>query len=82
VIESKEQPAIVVGVLDRIIFRNDANSYSVIEVKSESGNVTACGIFPGVQCGETLEIIGTWATHEKHGRQFNAERFEANFRRT
>ncbi|MDR2737898.1 MAG: ATP-dependent RecD-like DNA helicase [Puniceicoccales bacterium] len=77
--ESTEQRSTLTGILDRIIFRNDANSYGVVEVVvGEVGNrITACGIFPGVQCGETLKMVGTWTINEKYGRQFSVESFEA-----
>ncbi|MDR3144172.1 MAG: ATP-dependent RecD-like DNA helicase [Puniceicoccales bacterium] len=73
------QSVTIGGVLDRIIFRNDATFYSIVEVKTGSGNdtVTACGVFPGVQCGETLTMTGNWVTHEKHGKQLNVESFKA-----
>jgi exodeoxyribonuclease V alpha subunit len=37
--------------------------------------VTACVILPGIQPGETLETVDSWTIHEKHGKQFNVERF-------
>jgi exodeoxyribonuclease V alpha subunit len=79
VTEAEESKPTIVGVLERIIFRNDANFYSIIEVKeSQSGTkVTACGILPGVQPGETLEMTGNWTVHEMHGKQFNVEQFES-----
>ncbi|MDR1890819.1 MAG: ATP-dependent RecD-like DNA helicase [Puniceicoccales bacterium] len=77
--EAKESKPTVTGILERVIFRNDANFYSIIEVKeTKSGaKVTACGILPGVQPGETLEMTGNWTVHEKHGEQFNVEHFES-----
>ncbi|MDR1401973.1 MAG: ATP-dependent RecD-like DNA helicase, partial [Puniceicoccales bacterium] len=77
--ESSELQKIITGVLDRIIFRNDSNFYSVAEIKipKDGSRVIVCGILPGVQCGETLEMTGTWTTHEKHGLQFNVENFKS-----
>lgn len=65
------------GTLERILYRNEENFYSILEVKnSESGeNFTACGKFPGINCGETLTLTGNWTTHPKFGKQFNAESF-------
>ncbi|MDR1433313.1 MAG: ATP-dependent RecD-like DNA helicase [Puniceicoccales bacterium] len=77
--DSNELQKTIAGILERIIFRNDSNSYSVAEVKvGKCGDkATICGILPGVQCGETLEMTGTWTTHERHGLQFNVEKFES-----
>ena len=77
--EFDESQKTIAGVLDRIIFRNDSNFYSIAEVKvGKSGDkVTVCGILPGVQCWETLEMVGTRTTHERHGLQFNVEKFES-----
>ncbi|MDR1595492.1 MAG: ATP-dependent RecD-like DNA helicase [Puniceicoccales bacterium] len=69
----------ITGFLDRVIFRNDVNFFSIAEVRvgNNGDKVVICGILPGVQCGETLEMTGTWVVHEKHGPQFNVEKFES-----
>ncbi|MDR2436227.1 MAG: ATP-dependent RecD-like DNA helicase [Puniceicoccales bacterium] len=70
--ESSEKE-VLRGSLEKIIYRNDANGYAIAELKLENGrgNVTICGLMPGVQCGEIVEVHGLWSKHEKHGRQFN-----------
>jgi exodeoxyribonuclease V alpha subunit len=77
--ESDGQSATVTGILDRVIFRNDSNFYSIVEIRTSGAKstVTACGVLPGVQCGEVLTMAGNWVDHEKHGRQFNVESFRA-----
>ncbi len=55
------------GLIERIIFRNDINEYSVI--KLTSGEV-ACGQIPSLIAGDRFEAEGKWAVHPKYGRQF------------
>lgn len=65
------------GVLERIMFLNEENHYTIAEFRPDEGDerVTIVGALPGVQCGETLRLQGTWSTHAQHGAQFKVERF-------
>ncbi|MDR2200578.1 MAG: ATP-dependent RecD-like DNA helicase [Puniceicoccales bacterium] len=70
----------VKGVLERIVFRNDETFFSIMEMRMGNGTeekFTACGKGPGVNCGETLTLIGDWVQHPKFGRQFAIESFSA-----
>lgn len=65
------------GVLERIVFFNDENHYTIGEVKPEDGGavVTVAGGLPGVQCGETLELTGVWTRNPKYGDRFKIASF-------
>lgn len=67
------------GVLERIVFLNEENHYTIAEFRPEDGEerVTIVGALPGVQCGETLHLHGQWASHAQHGSQFKVERFSS-----
>lgn len=67
------------GVLERILFFNDENFYTVGELSRENSteNVIVAGALPAVQCGETLELRGAWTTHPAHGRQFKISSFKS-----
>ena len=69
----------LVGVLERIIFFNDENFYTIGEVCEETTRETfvVAGALPSVQCGETLELRGTWISHPTHGRQFKISSFSS-----
>lgn len=69
----------LVGVLERIIFFNDENFYTIGEVCEETTRETfvVAGALPSVQCGETLELRGTWISHPTHGRQFKIASFSS-----
>jgi len=67
------------GVLERIIFMNEENHYTIAEFRPDDGEkkVTIVGALPGAQCGETLHLRGTWTRHAQHGDQFKVEAFKA-----
>ena len=59
-----------------MVYHNDENGYSVLRLSSEDGALTAVGCFPGVACGEEVEIEGAWTTHPSYGEQFQAVRVQ------
>ena len=67
------------GVLERIVFHNEENHYTIAEFRPDEGDerVTIVGALPGVQCGETLHLQGAWASHAQHGAQFKIEHFSS-----
>jgi exodeoxyribonuclease V alpha subunit len=70
------------GVLERIIFFNEENHYTIAEFRPDStedkaAKVTITGPLPGVQCGETLHLRGSWTKHAQHGDQFKIETFRS-----
>lgn len=64
------------GSVESIIYHNEKNQYSVIEVLCEDELVTVVGTFPYVGVGEDLKIYGQWTSHPSFGPQFKAEAFE------
>jgi exodeoxyribonuclease V alpha subunit len=60
------------GVLDRIVFTNEENAWSVVRlaVPGHRDLVTAVGNLLGVQPGENLRLTGTWINDPKYGKQF------------
>jgi exodeoxyribonuclease V alpha subunit len=83
--------ATLTGVVERIIFLNEENHYTIAEFKAEvaatapaSGKdkekptaVTIVGALPGVECGETLHLTGEWTRHAQHGDQFKIVTFKS-----
>jgi len=67
------------GVLERIIFLNEENHYTIAEFRREDNDekTTIVGPLPGAQCGETLHLRGQWTKHAQHGDQFKVESFKA-----
>ncbi|HKB56636.1 MAG TPA: ATP-dependent RecD-like DNA helicase [Lacunisphaera sp.] len=71
--------ASLTGVLERIIFFNEENHYTIAELKPEASAeaVTVVGALPGVQCGETLQLTGEWTRHAQHGAQFKIATYKS-----
>ncbi len=76
--------ASLTGVLERIIFFNEENHYTIAEFRPEAVNpkdaeakVTIVGALPGVECGETLHLAGEWTRHAQHGAQFKVTGFKS-----
>ncbi len=67
------------GVLERIIFFNEENHYTIAEFRADDTDtrVSIVGALPGVQCGETLHLRGTWTKHAQHGDQFKIASFRS-----
>lgn len=65
---------IVSGTIERIIYRNSENGYTVLELFAEkTRKITVSGKFPVVGTGEELELVGEFKMHPDYGVQFVAE---------
>ncbi len=60
------------GRLSEIIFRNEANFYTVavMENDEEMEQFIAVGNMPEAKCGMTFSLRGSWKTHPSYGEQF------------
>jgi exodeoxyribonuclease V alpha subunit len=65
-------PTVLEGALDRVVFANPENAWSVVRIAPGDGGavVTAVGNLLGVQPGERLRMEGRWIDDPKFGRQF------------
>ncbi|MGI6569491.1 MAG: ATP-dependent RecD-like DNA helicase [Caldicoprobacterales bacterium] len=61
----------VIGIVEDIIFRNEENGFSVVEIREEGTDniITAVGNFPFISHGERVRLEGEWTTHRDYGRQ-------------
>lgn len=72
-IEKKEEK--VIGIVEKIIFKNEDNNYQVLSVSISGAKedikitITQPNIFDGL----TYEFKGIWDAHSKFGKQFKAE---------
>lgn len=64
------------GSVERVIFRNEKNQYTVLELNNSEELVTVVGCLPFVSEGEELKVIGTWTSHPSFGPQFKAQACE------
>lgn len=61
------------GTVDRFLFQNEENGYSVFVLAITTSTSTVVkGYTPGICAGQTVTIQGSWVSHPKFGRQFEA----------
>lgn len=58
------------GTVERIVYRNSENGWTVLELESDDELHKVVGTLPAVQAGELLRMTGEWVEHPKFGRQF------------
>jgi exodeoxyribonuclease V alpha subunit len=78
---------IIEGTLERIVYSNEENHYTVAQLLPEGGArrtepVTIVGNLAALNVGESVRALGRWVNHKQFGRQFSVERFESVLPRT
>ncbi|KAF1075790.1 ATP-dependent RecD-like DNA helicase [Halodesulfovibrio sp. MK-HDV] len=67
------------GILERIVFHNEENGYSVLRFKTAAGdNYTVVGNIADPQVGSSLKLTGEWVDNAKFGRQFKMLTYETS----
>lgn len=67
----------VSGTVERVVYQNEGNGYTVCELSAEDGEeITVTGILPFLGVGEIIRAFGKWEVHATYGRQFHVEEFE------
>lgn len=64
------------GQVEAIVYRNDENGYTVIELMGEDSMITATGVMPLLNVGETVKLFGSFKNHPSYGEQFAVTAFE------
>lgn len=64
------------GTVEHIVFQNEKNQYTVLELLTEDELVVVVGILPYISQGEEVKVIGEWTKHASFGTQFKASAFE------
>jgi exodeoxyribonuclease V alpha subunit len=64
------------GFVDHIIFRNQENGYTVLNLISDGEEQTCVGTFPTVDEGMSLTARGEYTTHPSYGQQFRIYEYE------
>lgn len=58
------------GSVESIIYRNETNGYTVLNLSCQDGETAAVGVMPEVSVGEEIVVQGHWQTHKSYGEQF------------
>lgn len=60
------------GIIDRFLFQNPDNGFSVFILQLPKESVTAKGCLLSINAGQQVTIKGSWVNHPKFGKQFEA----------
>lgn len=60
------------GLITRIVFRNEQNSWTVCEIEQNTEKIAVVGNLPPISVGENVALEGNWVTHAEYGKQFSA----------
>ena len=66
---------IVTGYVEHIVFRNEENGYTVLNLAVEEDEVTCVGVFQFISEGESVELKGEYTVHPSYGPQFQVESY-------
>ena len=61
------------GTVEKIIFRNPANGYTVLSVELADDSVVCTGYLQQISAGEYIEFTGEYIFHLKYGQQFHSD---------
>lgn len=59
------------GAVENIVYRNEQNGYTVLEIADGEDLITAVGIMPQASVGDTVNLTGFFITHKTYGKQFS-----------
>lgn len=67
---------VIEGYVENIIFRNDDNGYTVLNVVNDGEEITCVGMFHYIGEGELIEAQGSYTNHQSYGKQFQIQKYE------
>lgn len=65
----------ITGFVEHIVFRNEENGYTVLNLAVEEDEVTCVGVFRFISEGESVELKGEYTVHHSYGPQFQVESY-------
>lgn len=70
-----EPLAQICGVIERVVFKSPENGFSVfiLKIPQQADNITVCGYIGLPNEGSQVTLTGSWKSHPKFGRQFDAQ---------
>lgn len=74
--EEEKQLDELCGSVERVVFRNEENGWTVLELESGEELHKVVGVLPMANVGEQLKLMGSWVEHPSFGYQFRAEHCE------
>ena len=65
----------ITGYVEHIIYRNQENGYTVLNLVSDGEEIPCTGIFHVISEGEGIEVTGEYVSHPTYGEQFKVSSF-------
>lgn len=70
------QEITIEGYVDHLIFRNEDNGYTVLNLMVNGQELTCVGMFPYISEGEMIQAKGVYVDHAAYGKQFKVSSYE------
>lgn len=70
------------GYIENIIYHNEQNNFTVMDMDCGGSLVTVTGSFPALNPGEYITVKGTWSEHPSFGVQLKAHSFKVEIPET
>lgn len=64
------------GYVEKIVYRNAENGYTVLSLLQEEEELTCVGTFPVISEGEYIEVTGSITEHAIYGEQIKVESYQ------
>lgn len=69
---------VVEGIVEEIIYRNDSNGYTILNIATDSEEeITIVGTLFNVAIGEKIKAKGLYNSHPIYGMQFKVDEFQS-----
>ena len=72
-----QEKTTIEGYVEHIIFRNEDNGYTVLNLAAGGDEITCIGSLPFISEGEYVKAEGFYTSHVSYGEQFRIEHCEA-----
>ncbi len=64
------------GYVEKIVYRNGENGYTVLSLSQEEDELTCVGVFPVINEGEYIEVTGNITEHAIYGEQIKVDSYQ------
>lgn len=64
------------GYIEKIVFRNAENGYTVLSLVNDDEEITCVGSFSFINEGEFVQVTGSFTAHPMYGEQFQVTNYE------
>lgn len=66
----------ITGFVEHIVYRNEDNGYTVLNLMAEEEEITCVGTFHVISEGESIEAEGEYSVHPSYGPQFKVQNYQ------